>query len=271
MLSVAALSAGCRLPGREGPVSQSLATCREYSQKGIAAAERGRHTSAEALLAKAVEACAVDPEARRHYAEALFCRGAREEAIAQLEEASRLASEDATLQVRLAEMHLAGGNVRAAGQNAEYALDLNPKLAAAWAIRGRVMHANGQVQQALADYHRALGYAPDDREVLLAVAELYRQRDEPQRAIVVLHRLSDTYPPGDEPQQVLYLTGLAQLAMGRPDRAVESLSRAGLREKPTPEVLYRLGEAELLAASQGKSSAAAQRAVAQRPRPPQRR
>jgi Flp pilus assembly protein TadD len=106
VVSLAALPlAGCRLPGHEGPVSKSLADCRRLSQQGVAALERGRQQDAEALLAKAVAACPADAEARRHYAEALWRRGARQEAIAQLEQSDRLAGDDALLWTRLAEMY----------------------------------------------------------------------------------------------------------------------------------------------------------------------
>ena len=168
VVAMAALPfAGCRLPGREGPVPQSLADCRRLSQQGVAALERGRQEDAEALLAKAVAACPVDAEARRHYAESLWRRGARPEAIAQLEESGRLAGDDALLWTRLAEMYLATGQLELASKNAERAIDLDPRLPGAWAIRGGVMRAVGQPAEALTCYLRALGYAPKDRAILL--------------------------------------------------------------------------------------------------------
>ncbi len=227
----ALLLSGCRLPGREGPVPKSLATCRQLSQQGIAAAERGQQKQAESLLKQAVEVCPVDPEARRHYAEALWRRGARREAIAQLEEAGRLAGQDVTLLVRLAEMHLALGQRQLARQTAEQAIDLDPELSSAWAIRGRVTHAEGQARQALADFHRALGYAPDNRQVLLEIAELYRELNQPQRALATLHSLADTYSPGEEPQEVLHLMGLAYAALGRHEDAVATRVAAGLARR----------------------------------------
>jgi len=265
---LAVLLSGCQVPGREGAVSRSLATCRQLSQQGVAALEREQVQQAETLLAKAVAACPVDPEARRHYAEALWRGGAVPEAITQLEEACRLASEDATLRVRLAEMHLVVGQLEPARQSAQQALDLNPKLPAAWAIRGRVMLAGGQPQEALADFHRALGYAPEDRQILLEVAELYRQLSWPQRALATLHSLADTYSPGEEPQQVLYLMGLAYTALGRYDDAVERLAAAAVRGAPTPEILSGLAEAELLAGHPAEAEAAAERALVLQPRHP---
>lgn len=264
-LLFALLLSGCRLPGKEGPVPKSLAKCRQLSQRGIAAAERGQHQQAEALLADAVKACPLDPEAKRHYAETLWHRGARSEAAAQLQQAVSLAGDDAMLRVRLAEMQLAMGQMAAARQTAEQALDLNPKLAAAWAIRGRVMRAGGRLPQALADYYRSLGYARDNPQILLEIAELHRQLNQPQRALAVLQSLADAYSPGEEPQQVLYLTGLACAALGRYEDAVESLSAAVLREDPTAEILYRLAEAEWRAGRAVEAAAAARDALRLQP------
>ncbi|MBN2477185.1 MAG: tetratricopeptide repeat protein [Pirellulales bacterium] len=263
--AVLSLPAGCRLPGRGGPTSKSLAASRQLSQHGIAAAEQGQHEQAEALLAKAVKTCPNDPEARRHYAEALWRRGAQRASIQQLEEAAQLAPDDAMLRVRLAEMHLAAGQMERARQKAEEALDLNPRLPGAWVIRGRVMHAAGHHEQALADYHRCLVYAADNRNVLLSVAELYLQLDRPQAALATLQTLSEAFSPGEEPQEVLYLTGLACTALGRHRDGAECFAAAADRGRATPDVFYRLGEAEWFAGRPAEAAAAAQHALAIQP------
>ena len=103
---LALLASGCQLPHLRAPVSQRVANCRQLSQQGIAALERGEYEQAEALLAGAIKACDADPQARRYYAEALWQRGAGHEAITQLQQAVELSGEDAELMVRLAEMQL---------------------------------------------------------------------------------------------------------------------------------------------------------------------
>lgn len=261
LLLVLLLLGGCKLPGSDGPVSQQLLTSRHYSQQGLAAMERTDLDRAEDLLARAVRACPTDVEARRHYAEALWQRGHRREAIAQLDEASRLVPDDPAIYVRVAEMRLAMDQVAAARQAAEQGLDLDPKLAQSWAVHGRVMCAVGEQRQALADYHRALGYAPNDRQILLDVAELYRTLNEPQRAILTLQKLNDTYPPGEEPPQVLYLLGMAYSATGRYDDAVETLTAAMLRDRPTPELLARLAETQLARGRADEAASAAREAL----------
>ena len=260
--------AGCRLPGLRGPVSADLAKSRQLSQQGIASLERGQPQEAEAALTKAVKTCPTDPDARRYYAEALWAKNARPEAVAQLEEACRLSPEDTGLRVRLAEMYLTMGRVDLARSTVEQVIDLNPKLPAAWAIRGRTMRAAGDLRQALADFHRALGYVPDDRLVLMEIAEVYRQLHQPQRALETLQSLADTYSPGDEPQQVCYLLGLAYAALGRNDDAVDSLSMAVARDRPTPEILCRLAEAQWAAGRTSDAAAVVQQALALDPQYP---
>lgn len=256
---------GCRLPGGDGPVSQSLVTCRQLSRQGVAELERGRWSQAEALLTQAVDSCPADPDARAHLAEALWHRGARAEALAQLAQAAELAPDNAALRVRLAEMHLAEGDLAAAGRSAEAAIDLDPKLSSAWAVRGEVLNARGLPRQALADYHRALGYAPDSQSLKFQVAELYRRLNEPQKALAMLQNLAETYSPGEEPQQVLYLQGLALMALSRYDGACDVLGSAALRARPTPDILYHLAEAELLAGRTQNAVRTIQQAIAMNP------
>ena len=251
-----------------GASTKSLVECRRLSQQGVAALDHGRQQDAEALLAKAVTACPADAEARRHYAEALWRRGARKEAIAELEESGRLAGDDALVWSRLAEMYLATGQLELAWKNAERASDLDPRLPSAWAIRGGVLRSSGQPGEALTCYLRALGYSPKDRSILMEVAELYHRGNQPERALQTLQCLADTYPPGEEPAQVEHLLGEAYVALGRYDDAIESFSLAVTRGKPTAETLCLLGEAQLLAGSLAEATATAQQAVALQPRHP---
>jgi tetratricopeptide (TPR) repeat protein len=259
--AVALLPAGCRLPGWEGPVSRSLADCRRLSQQGMVALDRGEQEKAESLLSQAVNACPVDAEARCRYAEALWRRGARKEALAQLEAAGRVTPDDATLWTRMAEMQLAVGQVATAGQTAQRALELDSKLPGAWAVWAGARHAAGKPQEALAAYLRALGYAPNDRAMLREVAELYRELNRPERALQTLQLLAETYPPDEEPADCLYLTGLAYVALARYDDAVESFSAAVTRGTPTAEMYCQLGQAELLAGHAAEAACAAQQAL----------
>jgi len=268
VLLLALAAAGCRLPGRDRAAAQSLVDCRRLSQRGIAALDHGQLDKAEKLLADAVAACPVDPEARRRYAESLWRRGARKEAISQLEQAGNLMGEDAALSARLADMLLADGQLERARIHAERAVTLDPKLPEAWTARGGVMRAARQPEAALADYLRALGYAPDDRAILLQIADLHRQLNQPEMALHTLHTLAESYPPGEEPAEVHFRMGGAYAALGRHAESVECFSAAVLRGPPTPEMFCALAEAQLLAGRASEAAAAARQALALHPQHP---
>src|SRR5690242_17293589 len=133
-----ALASGCRTLSSRGPVPESVASCRQLTQQGTSAMDRGDWKRAEALLSRAVQSSGNDADARRFYAEALWRRGARTEALVQMQHARRLAGEDPNLAVRTGELHLELGDTQSASQMVNEALRMDPKLANAWALRGRV-------------------------------------------------------------------------------------------------------------------------------------
>jgi len=235
---------GCRLLHPTQPVEKTLLASRQLSRQAVAALGQQQWDQALAFSEQAVHTCPADLDARQVYAEALWAKGQRQEALRQLEEVSRLASEDAAIPARMAEMQLAMGQIHLARQYANRAIELNPQLPDAWVVRARVAQQVGDFRSALADYHRALSYAPNQPEVLLEIAEVYRAANQPDRALATLHRLADTYSPGEEPPQIFYLQGLAYLALNRPQDAVEALSLAIQRGGPSAEWLYQLAQAE---------------------------
>jgi tetratricopeptide (TPR) repeat protein len=236
---------GCRLFGTRGPVSQEVATCRQLAQRGMSAMERGEWSRAESLLSQAIKSYPDDPNAQRYYAEVLWQQGLRDEALVHAEEALRLAGEDAAIAVRLGEMHFAGGRLGEARQLANEAIDVEPHLAAAWALRARVGVAEGQPEAALADFHRALEEQPVDRTLVVETAEIYRRMNRPQRALATLAMARESSQGGDEPARVLYLEGLALAALDRHQDAIDAYLAASKREAPTAELLAQLAQSHL--------------------------
>src|SRR5690606_12033862 len=132
------------------------------------------------------KACPVDVEARRHYAEVMWRRGEHEVALSHLQHAMTCAPGDASLIIRGGQMHLEMGQAEEAKALADRALDITPQSPEAWALRAKAATATKQYEEALADYHRAIEYAPRDRELLFETAEAYRQLNRPQRALSTL-------------------------------------------------------------------------------------
>jgi tetratricopeptide (TPR) repeat protein len=257
------MAVGCGTFGRRA--SDGAVSARQLSLQGLEAIEQGRWQEAESYFSRAVEAHPADERAHRHLAEAQWQRGAADEAIQHMEEAARLSGGDADVLVRLGGMYLAQGDLVRAMNKADDAVRIDRSAAGAWALKGDVLRQQGERQQALAAYHRALSHQEHFPAVQLAAAELYRELNRPQRTLGTLQSLSDQYPPGQQPQQVLYLQGLALKSLGRHHDAVEMLASASRRGPAAPELLYQLAEAQMLAGDPANARMALSQALALAP------
>ena len=224
--------------------------------------EVGQWDQAREILQEAVSTSPTDVEARRHLAEVLWQTGERRQAVVHMEAAVKLDPRHAPTAVRSGEMLLAIGATDRALQRAEEAFVLDNRLAGAWALRGQVYRQQGETDRALADMQQALRFSPHATDVLLAIAELHYEARQPQRCLTTVHHLLDVYAPGEEPQQALWLEGLAYGSLNRPDEAVESLYAASLRGAPQAELLYQLALAEQAAGRGAAASQTVQQALA---------
>ncbi len=227
--------------------------------------QRGRWSEAEELFRRAIDACPVDGPAHRLYAETLCHRGAMREAIAEMEEAARLSGGDAQVLVRLGEIYFEGGDFGHAESCARRAVDADAKLATAWALTADVARARGEETKAMAAYHRALSYREQYPRVQLALADIYRAHGRPQRALATLESLLDQYADGEEPADTVFLKGLTLKSLGRYEEAASVLTLAGNLGYPAADVLYELGEAELLAGRPASARLAIRQALELRP------
>ena len=244
LIFAAALAAGCRLVQRRDPVPPELADARRLCNEGLSAVDRNDLVRAEGLLERAVKSCPLDVDARRHYADVLWKRGERMEAVGQIAEALKLSPGDVGLAIDGGRMYMELGLLEDADRLAREAVRMAPRSAAAWHLRGQVAMARGQAEPALADYHRALALAPDDRQTLLDTAEAYRRLGRPQRALATLAILGEKYGPNQTPGDVLVLEGLAQEALGRTADAIDSYRRAIAKGNAPPEAEARLSSLE---------------------------
>jgi tetratricopeptide (TPR) repeat protein len=253
---------GCATFGRRGKHAEAIAATRELSRQSAAAMQMGQWQQAETLLRQGLEAWPDDAEIRRQLAEALWHRGAANEAMSHVAAAVRLKPCDASLAVRAGEMALAAGARDAALERSQDAIRLDPQLASAWALRGRVFRQLNQPERALADMQRALVLAPDNAELLLELAILYRERGEPTRCLTTLHHLHDTYPLGEEPQNALVLEGQTLMDLKRPHQAAEVFAMATQRAPANADLMFYLAQAESASGDYASATSAAQQSLA---------
>ncbi len=239
-VAVAFAGAGCRLMPRRDPVPEELAAARRLCNQGLCAADTQDLVRAEALLQQAVKKCPADIDARKHYADVLWKRGSKVEAVAQITRALELSPGDLDLCIQGGRMSMELGLLDDADRLSNTAVNEAPHSAEAWHLHGQVALARGRPEDALGDFHRALAVKPDDRAVLLDTAEVYRRLDRPQRALSTLAILGETYGPNQIPPDVLVLEGLAQEALGRPADAVASYRRARERGDASPHTAERI-------------------------------
>lgn len=236
---VVAMLGGCRFLPRSGPAPADVAQARRLANEGLSAADRDAFAEAAALLDRAVRSCPADVEARRHYAEVLWKQGERLAAIDQISTALRQSPSDPDLCVCAARMYLEMGLLDDADRLAGEATRLAGGSASAWHVHGQVALARGQERDALADFHRGLALAPDDRPLLLDTATVYRRLGKPQRLLATLAVLGETYGTDRVPADVLVMEGMAQESLGRTADAIASYRRA-VEAEGAPEAVRRL-------------------------------
>jgi tetratricopeptide (TPR) repeat protein len=254
---LALVATGCRFLPRSGPVPQNVADTRRLCNEGLSAVDRNDLLRAESLLERAVKNCPTDVDARRHYADVLWQRGERMEAVTQIAEALRLSPGDTGLCIDGGRMYMELGLLDDADRLAREAVRSTPRSDQAWRLHAQVALARGRPEDSLADLHRALALAPDDRELILETAEVYRRLGRPQRALATLAILGESYPPNQTPPQVLALEGMAQEALDRPADALESYRQAVSRGLASPDIAARLADLENRAAQQRPETAVA--------------
>ena len=263
LLLLPVISTGC-VSLRRHPVAANVVRARQLSHQGIDAMQQGKWEEAEILFAQAIEHCAADERAHHRYAEALWHRGAWQEAMEHMESAVSLSGEDAALLVQLGEMYLARGQFHSAGAQAERAIQRKRQSAGAWKLRGDVLRRQGDWEEAMLSYHRALSIEPHQPEAQLALSELYLQQQRPRRALSTLESLASHSTTGEIPQQVLLMQGVALKQLERYQDAAGVLAQAA-EQHLTGEVLFQLAEAQWLAGDAASAQVAVQGALQRLP------
>lgn len=261
-LTLPLVVSGCVMWRRGGGITDSLSAHQRATRLGVAAMEAGDWREAEVRLREALAKSPNDPDIQQYLAETLYQLGDRQGALKQISQAAAVAPHDVAIAVRASEMLLEAGDVERAARLAEHAVKLDAARAEAWAVRGQTRAALGLAYQAQADFQRALLLAPNSSQVLLHSAELYNQQGQYERCLATVHRLIDTYSPGEEPCEALVMEGRTYLALGRPQQAGETLQLAARRFPQTAELQYLRAEVELALGRPAEAQQLAREALA---------
>jgi tetratricopeptide (TPR) repeat protein len=259
------LQAGCSTFGSRGPVSDQIVNSRELGRLGIEATHQGRWEAAESHFKQAIEINPDDFQTRRHYANALWQRGAKREAVGQMSAAARLSGGDPDILVELGHFHYEQGDLQLAEMQTSRAITARSQCVNAWALRGDIFFARGHSDQALSCYHRALACEDDCPQIRLRLAKIYQHQGRYQRALATTDVLCQSCAVGSVPADALFQRGLALKSLGRYDAAVDSLQQAHHIDRNSVEIVAALGEALWSAGRPANARLAAQQALALAP------
>jgi tetratricopeptide (TPR) repeat protein len=250
---------------RRNRTADPILTSRQLALRGADAVQQKRLDEAASLFEGAIAANPADERPHRQYSEVLWQRGRRDEAIRQMEESLRLSAGDPEVRVRLGQMYMDRGDLEQAWNQATAASAAHRQLASAWALRGDIENRKGRMDEALTSYHRALSFEPRMTQVQIAVAEIYRKQNNPQRALATLQLMEEQYGTEPVPPEVLKLQGLAFKAQGRYRQAIRSLALASSADPSDVELLYQLADAHFQSGDLTNAGLVAQAALAQNP------
>lgn len=219
---------GCRGFSQSKSNSQ-LVAARQLSLRGTDALERSRQQDAEVLFSEALKNSPLDERAHWGYATTLWKRGEKQRAMEHMREAMRLSGKNPQYAIRLGEMTLESGDLKAARELALGVLSVNRNQSQAWALLGDTHQSERDWPAALECYHRALLIQSDYPRVQLSVAEIYRYMGKPQRALAALDRMTDLRSTADSDPGVLLVRGQALADLNQREEAAEVLAKASER------------------------------------------
>ncbi len=180
-------------------------------------------------------------------------RGRVDEAISAFERAASLDPRAADIPAELAALYARQGNLTAARESADAALKIDPENVDAHRVLGGILasmvesegngaKAAGTDTARLAIDHLERGRRSDgtdqDTGLDIALARLYMRLGDNQKAVEVLHRVTEYEPDAGE---AYVLLARAETALGHPDKAIEAVELAAdgnPRLLPTLAQLY---------------------------------
>ena len=250
MLALIFVSVGCQtMQAFRKSSGEKVSSARSWARDGFAAVKEGHLARAKTCFSNAARDLPDDHRLVGNLARTEFEQGNVDLAIATMSQALEK-SENPNLRVELGEMRLAAGQLQAANDDAEIALQRDYSLASAWQLKGKLAAAQGDQQTALQYFQRAVGldrYSTHSEELQLQIADSYMKMDKPMQAFSAIETLLGNYAPESQPDEAVLAKAEALIAMQRPGPAIEALQVASRRPASSKEIFFQLGKAQLLA------------------------
>lgn len=235
------ITTGCK---SLAPFGQSMRTrvaaARQWTENGVAAVQRGAVSEARDYFSKASSQLPQDHEIVVNLARTHFQEGQYQPAIKELNRAIKINGHDEKLLVELGQYLLADGQVDAASEKAQLALQKNHRCACAWLLSGRVHAARGDDQAALGDYQKAIGIDPQREDIQLEIVRGYRRLNNPLRALSAVENILEQYPSHQQPEAAILEKSQALLQLKQNKSALETLSQAIADGNQSPEIKLAL-------------------------------
>lgn len=237
--------AGCRIWHRGGGVSSaSTIASRQYVQQAVESIQQNDATDASQKLELALETNPENAEARAMYADMLWKQGRHLEAIAEMEKSVRNSEAVPDWHVKLAWMYFEEKDLSNAALWVEKGLKRDPTIADGWLLRGKIDEARGKNREAIAAYHQAIYYNPEDYRASVMLANVYLKAREPQRALETIQGTAAKFAPNQEPVEVVYAEGMALFELQRFESASVQFAAAASKNPKNPHFLEMLAESQ---------------------------
>ena len=236
------LMTGCRVWNRTHVTSAGTLASRQYVQRAAESLEQQNEKDAESQLSEALHSNPANTEARAMLAEILWKQGKKKEATAEMEQAVKSPEVTPEQVTRLAQMYLDQGDFLKAQSWVSLSFRYDGTLSSTWVLQGEIYEIQAQNEDALAAYHQAAFYAPEDPEIQLKIADIYLKIGKPQRALETAQNARLKGSTEDAPSEMLLCESKALAELNRTEDAVRLLTIARQKDPENAEIQTALAQ-----------------------------
>jgi len=235
-------SVGCRVWNRTHVTSAETIASRQFVQRAAEFLEQHDVENAESQLLDALNANPANTEARAMLAETLWKQGEKEKATLQMEKV--VASPEVTPEqvIRLAQMYFEQKDFLKAQKYVSLAFRYDNSLSAAWLLQGEIYEVQSRNEDALATYHQAAFYEPENSEIQLKIATTYLKLGKPQRALETVQNARMKGSAEDAPSEMLLCESQALTDLNRLNDAMRLLTIANQKDPENIKIQTALAQ-----------------------------